>query len=102
MITAGSLKRATDRSFAVSSAIAAAVCCVHMYAYAKRYVYLVVSVTLCSAPITASTMFGESILKTSAVSSTNLGSIFIFASCVVGTCLDIYVLGPFLRRLRGR
>ena len=38
-------------------------------------------------------------LKTSAVSSTNFGSILVFASCVVGTC-NAYV-GEFFLNGRG-
>ena len=43
------------------------------------------------------------ISRTSAVSSTNLGSILIFASCVVGTVLVIYYLyvGEFFLNVRG-
>ena len=36
-------------------------------------------------------IFYENISGTSAVSSTNFGSILIFASCVVGTCKILYV-----------
>ena len=41
------------------------------------------------------TYFIENISRTSAVSSTNIRSIFIFASCVVGTC-NILFSKPFL------
>ena len=42
-------------------------------------------------------VFYKNILRTSAVSSTNFGSILIFASCVVGTVLVIYYVGEFFK-----
>ena len=45
-------------------------------------------------------LFYKIILTTSAVSSTNLGSILIFASCVVGTC-SIYYVGEIVHVIGG-
>ena len=46
-------------------------------------------------------IFYKNISRTPAVSSTNFGSILIFASCVVGTCTIIYYVGEFFHNGRG-
>ena len=46
-------------------------------------------------------LFYEHISRTSAVSSTNFGSILIFASCVVGTCNILDYVGEFFHNGRG-
>ena len=58
----------------------------------------ILSSTISRAPLAPKKLYKRNIARTSVVSSTNFGSILIFASCVVGTCNILYrqTKGEFL------